>query len=65
MMMMPMMKPQQGPKKPGEAYEHEWDAVQVSRHEWALNKEEQNDGLPSASELATVEINLLNRWNEA
>lgn len=63
MMMMPMMPQQQGPKKPGEAFEHEWDALEVVRHDWALNQDEEGADIPLVvNELASVEKSLLQKW---
>lgn len=66
MMMMPVpgmgMNKQQGPKKPGEAFEREWENIEVTRHEWALDNEAEA-GL-SMNSLSTVEIGLLKKWNQ-
>lgn len=63
--MMPNMQQKQGPKKPGEAFEHEWDAMEVVRHDWALDpQEERDDPSPAINSLASVEVSLLKKWKQ-
>jgi len=64
MMMMPMQQ-NKGPKKPGEAFEHEWESLEVVHHDWALDPQDNRDEptiTPNA--LAAVEIGLLKKWEK-
>ncbi|EGD80549.1 hypothetical protein PTSG_01140 [Salpingoeca rosetta] len=52
------------PQQPGKLYQAEYDALQVSSHDWALNprSEDDDDGMGFKDDLALVEKNLLASW---
>ena len=63
-----MMQQQQAmsrqPQQPGKLYEAEFDALQVTSHDWALNprSEDDDDGMNFNDDLASVEKKLLATW---
>jgi hypothetical protein len=63
-MMMPMPMQQKQPKKPGEVFEHEWEALEIVHHDWALDPQEQRDDVTlTPNTLAAVELALVKRWD--
>eukprot|EP01147_Barroeca_monosierra_P010873 gene10873-2948_t len=63
-----MMQQQQAmsrqPQQPGKLYQSEWDALQVTSHDWALNpRSDDEDRLGALNDdLAKVEKDLLSKW---